>query len=119
MALAAIEQARPEKNGIDGVYRKYLSEYRKLYGAPRVTEAMENLGLPVRRSTVSRWMREAGLAAKTKRRFRVVTTDSKHKLPLAANVLDRQFSPAKPGKIRCHLQDFNSLHWNPHTFLLK
>ena len=28
---------------------------RKLYGAPRVTEAMKNLGLPVSRSTVSRW----------------------------------------------------------------
>jgi transposase InsO family protein len=40
---------------------------RKLYGAPRVTEAMKNLGLPVSRSTVSRWMSEAGLAAKTKR----------------------------------------------------
>jgi putative transposase len=72
---------------------------RKLYGAPRVTEAMKNLGLPVSRSTVSRWMSEAGLAAKTKRRFRVVTTDSNHKLPLAANILDRQFSPAEPGAV--------------------
>jgi transposase InsO family protein len=72
---------------------------RKLYGAPRVTAAMKNLGHTISRSTVSRWMSEAGLAAKTRRRFRVVTTDSNHKLPVAENILDRQFSPAGPGAV--------------------
>ena len=36
-------------------------------------------------------MKEAGLACKTKRRFKA-TTHSKHKLPIAPNHLDRQFS---------------------------
>jgi len=36
-------------------------------------------------------MKEAGLACKTKRRFKV-TTHSKHELPIAPNYLDRQFS---------------------------
>ena len=39
-------------------------------------------------------MHHAGLRAKTCRRFRVNTTDSGHKLPVAANLLDRQFRPA-------------------------
>jgi len=36
-------------------------------------------------------MKEAGLACKTKRRFKA-TTNSKHELPIAPNYLDRQFS---------------------------
>ena len=35
-------------------------------------------------------MRDAGICAKQKRKF-IVTTDSKHDLPVAENVLDRQF----------------------------
>jgi transposase InsO family protein len=39
-------------------------------------------------------MREAGIAAKTKRKYRQ-TTDSNHHRPVAANLLDRQFDPVK------------------------
>jgi transposase InsO family protein len=42
-------------------------------------------------------MRIAGIQARKKRRF-VVTTDSKHQLPVAANVLDRQFTVAVPNE---------------------
>ena len=40
-------------------------------------------------------MRDAGIAAKTARKFRC-TTDSNHDLPVADNLLDRQFDPAAP-----------------------
>ena len=40
-------------------------------------------------------MRLAGLACKTKRKFKA-TTDSKHSLPIAPNLLDRQFSAEQP-----------------------
>lgn len=72
---------------------------RKLYGAPRITAAIRALGHKVARSTVSSWMKESGISAKTKRKFRVVTTDSKHKFPIAKNVLDRQFNPSAPGEV--------------------
>jgi len=42
-------------------------------------------------------MREAGLRATWKRKF-VSTTDSKHALPVAENVLDRQFDVAEPNR---------------------
>ena len=45
--------------------------------------------------TVARVMREAGIAAKAKRKFRR-TTDSDHPHPVAENVLDRQFDPDEP-----------------------
>jgi putative transposase len=40
-------------------------------------------------------MREQGLRARDKRRFQR-TTDSRHGLPVAANVLDRQFTATTP-----------------------
>lgn len=69
------------------------------YGAPRVYHSLKAQGVKVTRSTVSRWMKEAGLRAKTKRKFRVVTTDSNHKLPVAENILDRNFEPRAPGEV--------------------
>src|SRR5262249_7687823 len=47
-------------------------------------------------NTVARLMREAGIAAKTAKRFRCATTDSDHDLPVADNLLGRQFDPAAP-----------------------
>jgi transposase InsO family protein len=43
-------------------------------------------------------MRQLGIKAKTKRRFKA-TTDSKHNLPVAPNLLDRNFEAAGPNKI--------------------
>jgi putative transposase len=46
---------------------------------------------------IARLMRKDGLYAKTKRKFRV-TTDSSHKQPVAANILNREFNPARPNQ---------------------
>jgi putative transposase len=43
-------------------------------------------------------MQKHGIQARGKRRFRVVTTDSKHNLPIAPNVLDRNFTVAAPNQ---------------------
>ncbi len=42
-------------------------------------------------------MKKHGIRAKTKRKFRL-TTDSKHTLPIAPNLLERNFSPEKPNQ---------------------
>jgi putative transposase len=44
-------------------------------------------------------MKDAGIFAKTKRKFKVITTDSNHKLPVAPNLLARQFDPSLPGMV--------------------
>ncbi|OPZ86569.1 MAG: Integrase core domain protein [bacterium ADurb.Bin429] len=56
------------------------------YGSPRVTEHLRQRGATCGRH------RRAGLAGRPPRAYRV-TTDSRHDLPLAENVLDRQFRP--------------------------
>jgi transposase InsO family protein len=67
------------------------TESRKVYGSPRVCAAVNQDGVSCCVNTVARIMREEGLAAKVKRRFKV-TTDSSHDLPVAANRLDRCFA---------------------------
>lgn len=70
---------------------------RGSYGSPRVFRALkEERGLQLGEKRVARLMREAGLRAKTSRRFKT-TTDSAHSFPIAPNVLRRRFSPSFAG----------------------
>ena len=71
------------------------AEVKARYGSPRMHAELVDRGHECCVNTVARVMREAGIAAKTKRKFRR-TTDSDHPHPVADNVLDRQFDPAVP-----------------------
>lgn len=76
------------------------TEVKARYGSPRIHAELADRGHDCCVNTVARIMREAGIAAKTKRRFRQ-TTDSNHALPVAQNVLDRDFAPAGPNESWC------------------
>ncbi len=65
------------------------------YGSRRLVTALANNGLQIGRYKVRRLMQQASLKPVWKRKF-VHTTDSKHALPVAPNVLARQFNPAAP-----------------------
>ena len=71
------------------------AEVKARYGSPRMHAELAGRGHECCVNTVARVMREAGLAAKTKRKFRQ-TTDSNHPHPVADNVLDRAFGAAEP-----------------------
>jgi len=62
------------------------------YGSPRIHAELAAGGVPCCVNTVARLMREHGIAAKTRRKFRC-TTDSNHDRPVAENVVDRHFEP--------------------------
>jgi putative transposase len=65
------------------------------YGSPRIHAELVARGTACCVNLVARVMREAGVAAKTKRKFRQ-TTDSNHPHPVAENLLDRAFDPDEP-----------------------
>lgn len=60
---------------------------------------LDACGIEVGKNRVATIMRENGLRAKTHRKFRVVTTDSKHNLPIAENLLNRNFTVTEPNKV--------------------
>lgn len=70
---------------------------RRTYGSPRVLEDLREGGERVERNRIIRLMREEGLQARARKRFKS-TTMSDHGQPVAANVLDRQFDAAAPNQ---------------------
>lgn len=73
-------------------------EHRKVYGSPRITAELKERGEQVGRRRVARLMRQNRISGLQKRRWRR-TTDSRHKLPVAENLLDRNFSADAPNKV--------------------
>lgn len=66
------------------------------YGSPRVHKELKKRGVHVNHKTVERAMRKNGISSKRKRKFKVITTDSNHDLPIAKNILNREFNKDKP-----------------------
>jgi putative transposase len=69
-------------------------QFKARYGSPRIHAELVARGHDCCVNTVAKLMRQAGITAKTARTFRCTTTDSDHDLPVAENLLDRQFDPA-------------------------
>jgi len=78
--------------------RALHAELKGAYGSPRMVREIRARGFPASKERVERLMRENGIRARHKRRYKA-TTDSKHGLPVAPNVLDRDFAPAAPNQV--------------------
>ena len=73
--------------------------HRGRYGRRRMTREVRTvLGQPINEKRIGRLMRQAGVQSRKRRRFRVVTTDSKHAHPVAPNVLARDFAATAPNQ---------------------
>lgn len=78
--------------------RLHHKKSRGTYGSPRIHAALRKEGVRCGRKRVARLMREAGLRARRKRSYRI-TTLSNHSLPVAPNLLDRQFSADRMNQV--------------------
>jgi putative transposase len=76
-----------------------FAESDQTYGSPRIYHALMAQGHQLSVGTVARYMRNMGIAAVTKKRFKVCTTDSKHSNPIAPNLLDQKFVASRPDEI--------------------
>jgi putative transposase len=77
--------------------RRIHKQSRKAYGSPRVYAQLKKQGYSCTKKRVARLMRQDGLKGQRKYR-KVITTNSKHNYPVAANVLNREFQAEKPNQ---------------------
>jgi transposase InsO family protein len=77
--------------------RSLFARFKGRYGAPRIHAELAKVGMNVSRKRVARLMREAGIRAKGAKKYKA-TTDSKHTLPVAPNLLERQFTTEGPNE---------------------
>lgn len=70
-------------------------ESKKTYGSPRIHAELCGLGIECGENRVAKLMREEGIRAKHKKKYKA-TTDSKHQLPVHENILNRSFDVGMP-----------------------
>lgn len=78
--------------------RRIYGDGRGNYGSPRIHDALGKEGTKCGKKRVERLMRDNGIKAKHKHKYKAVGTDSAHNLPVAENLLDRQFEQAQPNR---------------------
>lgn len=95
---------RPESNRareeriLLSLIRMVYARHQKRYGSPRIADTLCDEGYRVKKSRIARIMRDNGIRARGKRKFRV-TTNARHHLPVAENLLDRQFNVTTPNRV--------------------
>lgn len=77
--------------------RASFEAHKARYGSPRIYGDLQEAKEPVSKKRVVRLMQEDGLKARPRKRFKV-TTMSDHDQPVAANLLDRQFTADAPNR---------------------
>lgn len=77
-----------------------FQSHKNRYGSPRVTNELHDDAEICSKNRVARRMKHLGLRAKGKKKFKV-TTDSKHNFPVAANLLNRDFTASAPNQKWC------------------
>jgi len=71
---------------------RIFDDHREVYGRPRIQATLRHQGVHTSDKRVARLMRECQLQAKAGRRRRICTTDSRHSLNVADNLLQRNFT---------------------------
>lgn len=95
-----IPSKREENNKILEVrIKEIFAEHEERAGSTKIHEYLLAKGLNVSKNRVAKIMRKLELRSKTIKKYRVITTDSNHNFPIAANLLNRQFKVDEPNKV--------------------
>jgi putative transposase len=95
-------RARSERARVQEELIKHIEgiqgEVKYRYGSPRITRELRRRGVQVGHNRVARLMSQQGLGARRRKRFRS-TTDSKHALPIAENLVNRGFQVREANRV--------------------
>jgi transposase InsO family protein len=93
-----LSSSRAHKNSLlDAEIKKQFEREKGRAGAPRVTKQLKKNGISCSHNRVAKRMRALGLRAKAAKKFKA-TTNSKHSLPIAPNLLNQDFNASRPNQ---------------------
>jgi transposase InsO family protein len=72
---------------------------KKVYGVVRVFDELQKMGVKCGENRLSKVMREAGIYGRIWKKFRIMTTDSKHENPISADLLKRNFFVERANRV--------------------
>lgn len=72
------------------IVKEIYKSSRCTYGSRRIVKALRKQGISCYKNQISKLMKQEGLFAKGRKRYKV-TTNSKHNLPIAPNIVNRNF----------------------------
>ncbi|TLF44779.1 hypothetical protein FEI13_18695 [Halomonas urmiana] len=82
---------------IDQRVAQAFEQAKRRSGAPRLTHDLNDAGVAICLNTVAASLRRQNLRAKAARKFKA-TTNSRHSLPVAPDLLEQDFSAAAPNR---------------------
>lgn len=91
------QRTQKRHEALDQAIAAVFEQSRESYGSPRIHDALLTQGWTVARKTVAARMVAQGLVAKAARKFKA-TTQSKHNLPVAPNLLEQDFTATAPNQ---------------------
>lgn len=96
--IAVEVRKQQETSMLQAAIKQEFIASRKHSGARRIKSKLEANGLLISRTRITKLMQQIGLKVKTKRKFRPATTNSKHGLHVAQNLLNREFKAKAPNQ---------------------
>jgi putative transposase len=97
-AIPTLQSKAEAEAELRGHISRIFAARRRVYGSPRVHAELRRDGRRHSRRRVERLMREMGLSARRGRRI-PRTADSRHDLPVAPNLLARNFTADRPDQV--------------------
>ena len=88
----------PSDEQLLALIRVIHAESKQAYGSPRITAEIKSREIPVSKDRVRRLMKAHDIRARHKRKFKA-TTNSNHKLPVAPNLLEQNFTASGPDQV--------------------
>ena len=77
----------------------HFHDNEQRYGSPKITRKLHNEGYITAERTVTRYMKILDLRSCVSRKYRVQTTDSNHRHPIAPNVVNQNFNVSQPNRV--------------------